>query len=235
MKNICTIIAIILIQFVWAQDTNPEKKEMEISFNNLEVPNTPAFILLDEAPTSIQRPNSTRAFALDLIQDVTEDGDHPLLRWMGGYFANRSCPHHESIARIYPAATITPSAPEHPVSRGWKPFTLHDEPYTNNYFGPDNNQPAPNVTILATSMLPPQDPKKEAVAWCVDRKEGGRGFGIVMPHFYKNWKQDDLRKFILNAIIWTAKREVPEQGVETSLEDLKQFDPAAVEFVKRKK
>jgi len=74
MKNICTIIAIILIQFVWAQDTNPEKKEMEISFNNLEVPNTPAFILLDEAPTSIQRPNSTRAFALDLIQDVTEDG-----------------------------------------------------------------------------------------------------------------------------------------------------------------
>jgi len=170
-----------------------------------------------------------------LGQDVTEDGDHPLLRWMGGYFANRSCPHHESIARIYPAATITPSAPEHPVSRGWKPFTLHDEPYTNNYFGPDNNQPAPNVTILATSMLPPQDPKKEAVAWCVDRKEGGRGFGIVMPHFYKNWKQDDLRKFILNAIIWTAKREVPEQGVETSLEDLKQFDPAAVEFVKRKK
>jgi type 1 glutamine amidotransferase len=170
-----------------------------------------------------------------LGQDVTKDGDHPLLRWMGGYFANRSCPHHESFARIYQEATITPSAPEHPIARGWKPFTLHDEPYTNNYFGPNDNQPAPNVTILATSMLPPQAPKEEAVAWCVERQEGGRGFGIVMPHFYKNWKQDDLRKFILNAIIWTAKRKVPQQGVETSLEDLKQFDPAAVEFVPRKK
>ncbi|MDG2388164.1 MAG: ThuA domain-containing protein [Planctomycetaceae bacterium] len=170
-----------------------------------------------------------------LGQDVTKDGDHPLLLWMGGYFANRSCPHHESFARIYPAATITPSAPDHPISRGWKPFTLNDEPYTNNYFGPDKNQPAPNVTILATSMLPPQDPKLESVAWCVDRKEGGRGFGIVMPHFYKNWKQDELRKFILNAIIWTAQREIPKQGVETSLADIKQFEPESLEFIPRKK
>src|SRR5688572_18099352 len=59
--------------------------------------------------------------------DVKPDGDHPLLRWMGGYFANRSCPHHESIAKIFEAATITPSAPQHPVSRGWKDFTLKDE------------------------------------------------------------------------------------------------------------
>src|SRR5262245_37393483 len=35
--------------------------------------------------------------------DVAKDGDHPLLRWMGGYFATR-CEHHQSIARIYPAA-----------------------------------------------------------------------------------------------------------------------------------
>jgi hypothetical protein len=39
-----------------------------------------------------------------LGKDVAPDGDHPLLRWLGGYFANRSCPHHESIAKIYPAA-----------------------------------------------------------------------------------------------------------------------------------
>ena len=74
MKKICTILAIFLLQLSYAQDVNGEKKEKEISFDNLEVPNTPAFILQDEAPTSIQRPNSTRAFALDLLQDVTEDG-----------------------------------------------------------------------------------------------------------------------------------------------------------------
>jgi len=170
-----------------------------------------------------------------LGQDVTKDGDHPLLRWMGGYFANRSCPHHTSIARIYPEANIEPAALDHPISRGWQEFVIHDEPYTNNYFGPHDNQPASNVTILATSMLPPNKPDREAVAWCVERKDDGRGFGIVMPHFYKNWRNDDLRKFILNAVVWTAKQDVPQGGIETQAPELKAFEPGAVEFVPRKK
>ncbi len=85
--------------------------------------------------------------------DVSKEGDHPLLEWMGGYFANRSCPHHESFAKIFEAATITPAATQHPICRGWKAFTIKDEPYTNNYFGKDGNRAAANVTVLATSML----------------------------------------------------------------------------------
>ena len=164
-----------------------------------------------------------------LGEDVTEEGDHPLLRWLGGYFANRSCPHHESIAKIYEQATIEPAAPRHPVSRGWKPFTLHDEPYINNYFGPNGNRPAANVTPLAVSMLPPDQPKRETVAWGVERPDGGRGFGIVMPHFYKNWGNDDLRRFILNGIVWTARVEAPAAGVETDPPDLSLFEPEALE------
>jgi type 1 glutamine amidotransferase len=164
-------------------------------------------------------------------EDVAADGAHPLLEWMGGYFANRTCPHHESFAKIFPEATITPAAPQHPISRGWKAFTLHDEPYFNNYFGKDGNRPAANVTVLATSMLPPEAPKREPVAWCVERPDGGRGFGIVMPHFYKNWRNDDLRRFILNGIVWTAKRDVPAEGVWTTLPDLETFAPVSVEYV----
>lgn len=162
-------------------------------------------------------------------EDVAEDGDHPLLRWMGGYFATR-CKHHQSIARIFPSATITPAATAHPVSRGWREFTLPEEPYINNYFGKDGNRPGPNVTILATAMLPPEAPKREAVAWCVERTDGGRGFGVVMPHFYKNWANEDLRRFILNGIVWTAKLEVPREGVKTVLPDLKTFSPEAVDY-----
>jgi len=164
-----------------------------------------------------------------LGEDVATDGDHPLLRWLGGYFANRSCPHHESIARIYPAATITPAAAQHPVLRGWKKFTLNDEPYINNYFGKDSNKLAPNVSALATSMLPPDAPKRETVAWSVERADGGRGFGIVMPHFYRNWTNDDLRRFILNGIVWSAKIDVPAAGVQTALPDLTTFKPESVE------
>jgi type 1 glutamine amidotransferase len=161
-------------------------------------------------------------------EDVAEDGEHPLLHWMGGYFATR-CKHHQSIAKIYPAATITPAAPDHPVSRGWREFTLRDEPYINNYFGSDGNRLASNVTALATSLLPPESPKPEVVAWATQRPDGGRGFGIVMPHFYRNWKMDDLRRFILNGIVWTAQREVPQDGVQTPSPDLAAFEPASIE------
>jgi type 1 glutamine amidotransferase len=165
-----------------------------------------------------------------LGKDVTAEGDHPLLRWLGGYFANRSCPHHESFAKVFPAATITPAAPAHPIARGWREITLRDEPYYNNFFGRGNVM-APNVTALATSMLPPDAPKRETVAWCVERDDGGRGFGIVMPHFYKNWRVEDLRRFILNGIVWSAKLDVPEGGVRTTLPDLATFQPASVEYV----
>jgi type 1 glutamine amidotransferase len=166
-------------------------------------------------------------------EDVTPEGDHPLLGWLGGYFANKTCPHHQGIARVYPAATIAPAAVDHPISRGWKEFTINDEPYIKNYFGNSDNRLADNVTALATSMLPPESPQEEVVAWCVERNDGGRGFGIVMPHFYSNWANEDLRRFILNGIVWSAQLEVPAAGVQTTLPDLATFEPESVEFVPR--
>jgi hypothetical protein len=113
------------------------------------------------------------------------------------------------------------------VLRGWKTFTVHDEPYINNYFGKQGM--ADNVTALATSMLPPEAPKPEVVAWAVSRADGGRGMGVVMPHFYRNWRVDDLRMLILNGIVWSAKLDVPAEGVKTTLPDLSRFEPASIE------
>jgi type 1 glutamine amidotransferase len=157
---------------------------------------------------------------------VTADGDHPLLHWTGGYFATR-CNHHKSVARVFKEATIEPAKGEHPILRGWKQFTLHDEPYINNYFGKDG--PAKGVTVLATSMLPPEKPAKEAVAWAAERADGGRGAGVVMPHFYRSWGIDDFRVLMLNAILWTAKHDVPKDGARVKLPDLAEFKPASVE------
>jgi hypothetical protein len=80
-------------------------------------------------------------------------------------------------------------------------------------------------------MLPPEAPKRETVAWCIERPDNGRGFGIVMPHFYKNWRNEDLRRFILNGILWSAKLEVPAEGVNTTAPDLGSFQPVSVEYV----
>jgi type 1 glutamine amidotransferase len=59
------------------------------------------------------------------------------------------------------------------------------------------------------------------VAWCRERTgkaEGapaGRGFATTCGHFYDNWKNDDFRKLVLNALAWTAHVEVPKDGVES--------------------
>lgn len=156
--------------------------------------------------------------------DLPKEGEHPLLKWMGGYFANPGTPGHSSIAKIFPEATISPKNTTHPINRGWKEFVIHDEPYINNYFG--KGGPGKGVTLLATSMLPPESPKEETVAWSIQRPDSGRGFGVVMPHFYNNWLNPNLRKLILNGIVWTAKEQIPKNGIETP-------DPKLADFTKK--
>lgn len=56
---------------------------------------------------------------------------------------------------------------------------------------------------------------EHAVAWAVERPDGGRGFGATIGHFYSNWQNDNYRRLILNAIVWTARAEVPANGVES--------------------
>jgi hypothetical protein len=66
------------------------------------------------------------------------------------------------------------------------------------------------------------------VAWARQRPDGGRGFGFTGAHFNKNWGNENFRKLVLNAIVWTAKMEVPAKGVACAVseEDLvKNLDP----------
>lgn len=163
---------------------------------------------------------------------VAADGDHPLLHWTGGYFATR-CKHHQSVARVFQEATVEPAKGDHPALRGWKGFTVHDEPYINNFFAKDG--PVKGFTALAAAELPPEKPKRETVAWAVERPDGGRGAGVVMPHFFRNWKNDDMRTLILNAIVWAAKLDIPRDGVRVKVPDLATFKPTAVEPPAKKK
>jgi type 1 glutamine amidotransferase len=62
----------------------------------------------------------------------------------------------------------------------------------------------------------------------VEREDGGRGFGFSGGHFHTGWKNDDQRKLVLNAILWTAKAEIPSSGVTTTVTDedmLANLDP----------
>lgn len=136
-----------------------------------------------------------------------------VLRWSGGYFQWET----EGARKWYSAikvldADLSLCSPTHPVSRGVKPFRLKEEFYYNIRFSGEDKALTP---LLEVPALPGREPDGRWVAWAREREDGGRGFGTTCGHFYDNWKNDDFRKLVLNAVVWSARIEVPASGVES--------------------
>jgi len=131
------------------------------------------------------------------------------------------------------------SLPRHASSRGVKPFELTDEWYFHMRFrdGMKGVQPILAAVPPASTMDRADGPHEgnpavreavrrgepQVVAWAYERPDGGRGFGFTGGHYHRNWGNDDFRKLVLNAILWTAKVKVPAGGVDCKVteDDLK--------------
>ncbi len=107
--------------------------------------------------------------------------------------------------------SVTLASPKHPISHGVSPYHYKDEFYYKIHFRPDDPAVIP---IVRVSVLSP-NPQEQTVAWAVQRKDGGRSVGITYGHYYENWRIENYRKLILNAIVWTAGAKVPRNGVES--------------------
>jgi type 1 glutamine amidotransferase len=156
------------------------------------------------------------------VEVPADKGGSDFLSWIGGYF--------ETFWSVNPTWEADfKQLPEHPTTRGVKPFKIRDEWYYHMRFQPDHVTP-----IL--SAVPPEETRNhpddahggnqyvrarkgmsEDVAWAYERPDGGRGFGFTGAHFHKNWGNDDFRKLVLNAIVWIAKVEVPPDGVPSTV------------------
>ena len=169
------------------------------------------------------------------VEVPKEKGGPEFLQWLGGYFETfwSVNPHWDADFK---------ELPKHPITRGVKPFKIRDEWYYHMRFPEDLKGVTP---IL--SAVPPESTRNggdsshggnaavrarkgmsEHVAWAFERPDGGRGFGLTGAHFHKNWGDPDFGKIVLNALLWTAKAEVPPSGVECSISsaDLqKNMDP----------
>jgi len=158
-------------------------------------------------------------YAVEIPKD---QGGAEFLRWIGGYF--------ETFYSVNPHWTADfKQIPQHDVTRGVKPFTTNDEWYYHMRFR-DNG-----VTPIL-SAVPPDAARQgrddahagnphvregvgknipETTVWVAQNDNGSRGFGCTGAHFHFNWGSDNFRKTILNAIVWTAHVDVPENGVVT--------------------
>ncbi len=167
------------------------------------------------------------------VEPTIEKGQSEFLDWLGGCFEiNRS---------VNPVWTADfKSLPEHPITRGVKPFEIKDEWYFNMRFQDGMKGVTPILTSIppASTMSRPDGPHEgnpavreavqhgepQTVAWAYERPDGGRGFGFTGGHYHHNWGNENSRKLVLNAILWVAKVEVPTEGVNSTVSaaDLKQ-------------
>ncbi|MHA3772079.1 outer membrane protein assembly factor BamB family protein [Verrucomicrobiota bacterium sgz303538] len=140
-----------------------------------------------------------------------------ILEWSGGYFDWETDGKREWFSAIKTAeAEVQLAAPDHPISRGVKPFKLREEFYHNLRFTPGDKT---LTYLLNVPALQGRKPDGNVVAWAKQRANGGRGFGTTCGHFYDNWRNPDFRRFVVNALVWTAGVEIPEGGVETRFYD----------------
>jgi type 1 glutamine amidotransferase len=144
----------------------------------------------------------------------TERGGKQFQEWLGGYFDYDSSGNAREkwYSKLgHATTTSTLLAKNHPISRGVEPFTTKTEYYWRMHFKDDDKRLTPLLTFDPKSGL------ETTVGWAVERADGGRGFGFTEGHFHSNWQIESFRKFVLNGIVWTAKVEVPEGGVKSTL------------------
>jgi len=146
-------------------------------------------------------------------------------RWIGGYY--------ETNFSVNPMWKPTfDTLPNHPVTRGVRPFGTHDEWYFNMRWTSDAAAKARVMPILTSKpsdevrkgpYVFPAGPyphiiadsgKVETMMWVYERAGGGRSFGFTGGHTHTNWGDVDQRKVVLNALLWIAKIDVPARGVE---------------------
>jgi type 1 glutamine amidotransferase len=145
-----------------------------------------------------------------------------ILDWLGGFYETgySTNPHWEAKFESFP---------EHPITRGVKPFSIRDEWYYNIRFTPTRKGVTPILTATppdstrGTPAAKEHPGRPEVLAWAFDRADGGRSFGFTGAHFHRNWGDENFRRLVVNAILWSAKVDVPAGGtpVELNPADLK--------------
>jgi len=139
-----------------------------------------------------------------------------ILAWLGGYYETGWSinPHWDADVKMLP---------EHAVTRGVKPFKTNDEWYYNMRW-PDELKgvtpilkATPPDKTRGTTETKKNPGREEVMAWTFDRADGGRSFGFTGGHKHTNWGNENFRRLVVNALLWSAKLEVPAEGARCEL------------------
>jgi hypothetical protein len=134
------------------------------------------------------------------------------LDWLGGV-ADYGQDDSKVLVTKWSAAPVNK---DHPILRGIKPWTYDQEEFFFKELLPEDKRRTP---LLAVTR--PTGGDAEVVSWAVERPGGGRGFVFTGSDFHKSHSIEMHRRMLANAILWSAKIEVPSGGVSCQVpEDL---------------
>jgi len=116
-------------------------------------------------------------------------------------------------------ADLVVAAPKHPIMRGIDDFRINDEFYYQLKWAKRGK-----VTPLLTGTI--KDCPHQAAAWAFERPDGGRSFGFVCLHAHKNWELIECRRLVAQAVLWSVKLPVPEEGLPVKVsQEILQLPP----------
>lgn len=119
-----------------------------------------------------------------------------------------------------------PTLATHAVTRGVQPFQVEDEWYYHLRYAAGVTpvlQAVPGVETLGDDGPRSGNPavraavsrrEPQTLAW-VFEPNGRRAFGFTGGHYHRNWTEPNVRKLVLNGIVWTAGIDVPRDGVSS--------------------
>ena len=121
--------------------------------------------------------------------ETTKELGNPFMAMLGGYYEPKYSDNPINMA------TVQPGDPQHPISRGWKPFEARDEFYYKIRLMPE----AKTVMKATVSDRQKKVFPDETIGWIYNRKDSkgvhgeGRSFGFTGCHYHLNFGIPEFR------------------------------------------
>jgi hypothetical protein len=144
--------------------------------------------------------------------DVPNDLGDAMRDWTGGAF-------EKGYSKRAHWVTSFETFGEHPILHGVTPFRIDDGWLYRLRFVEGMKGVSPLLRTTSPKDPPPAQPGiDDVVSWAYERPSGGRSFAFTGCHLHASFGEEGYRRMLTNAILWTARFEVPKTGAPVALE-----------------
>ncbi len=131
-------------------------------------------------------------------------------RWLGGIYLNgQSARGHWDSSHV--------DFPNHPTTRGVKPWKINDGWLNKIQFVDGLNGITPLVWSGKEYAGSRAGLDQDIVGWTYDRPDNGRSFVFTGLDAHEAWKEEGMRRLVVNGILWTGGIEIPDVGARCEI------------------